>query len=182
MAPAAVEKCLYRAIRRRFASLFGLRYHDLIQPPCTPGMPALFTPSERKGRMTIQETIKHDLKEAMRTRDETRKDALRVILGELARQARKTLNDAETVAILKKLIKSEKELLAARGGGGESDFTRVVEGYLPRQATEEEIEAWIRTHVDFSRYGSKMQAMRDIMQHFGPRADGNMVKGILARF
>jgi uncharacterized protein YqeY len=131
--------------------------------------------------MTIQETIKSDLKEAMRAQDEARKDALRVILGEMARQARKTLTDAEAVGILKKLIKSEKELLAARGSGEESEFIRVVEGYLPRQATEGEIDAWIRAHIDFARYGNKMQAMRDIMQHFGPRADGNTVRAVLAR-
>lgn len=133
------------------------------------------------GGMTIQETLKQDLKAAMKAQDETRKEALRVILGEMARQARKELSDAETVGVLKKLIKSERELIAARGSGEDSDFVRVVESYLPRQAGEAEIEAWIREHVDFSRYGNKMQAMREIMQHFGARADGNAVKGILGR-
>ena len=70
-------------------------------------------------------------------------------------------------------------MLARQGGAEDSRFIEILDGYLPRQASETDIEAWIRANIDFSGYGNKMQAMRDIMRHFGSRADGNTVKSIL---
>ncbi|MBW1696986.1 MAG: GatB/YqeY domain-containing protein [Deltaproteobacteria bacterium] len=129
--------------------------------------------------MTLQEQIKKDLAAAMRSKDAERKDALRVILGELGRAETKELTDREVVKILKKLLKNEKEVLEKRGQKQDSEFIRIVEAYLPRMATEQEIKAWIAENIDFSQLKNKMQAMRPIMQHFGERADGERVKQIL---
>ncbi len=60
-----------------------------------------------------------------------------------------------------------------------SDFIEVMEGYLPKQASEDEIRKWIQENIDFSKFKNKMQAMKPIMAHFGSSADGNMVKNIL---
>ncbi len=57
-----------------------------------------------------------------------------------------------------------------------------MEGYLPKQASEEEIYAWVKENIDFSSFGNKMQAMKPIMQHFGSTVDGNMVKKVLQKF
>ncbi len=46
-------------------------------------------------------------------------------------------------------------------------------------ATTQEIEAWIKSNVDFSAIKSPMQAMGTVMKHFGKLADGNQVKAIL---
>jgi hypothetical protein len=46
-------------------------------------------------------------------------------------------------------------------------------------APESEIADWIRVNIDLTSYTNKMQAMGDIMRHFGGRADGNTVKKIL---
>jgi hypothetical protein len=129
--------------------------------------------------MTIQEQIKKDLTTAMKTKDEERKSAIRVIMGEFGRYEKKLVPDDEVVRILKKLIKSERETIEKSGGGEDNAYIRIVESYLPKMAGEEEIEAWIREHVDFTQYKNKMQSMRDIMTHFGSTADGNMVKTIL---
>ena len=55
----------------------------------------------------------------------------------------------------------------------------IIEAYLPRMATEEEIGLWIAANIDFSAYKNKMQAMGPIMKHFGKTADGNAVKRVL---
>ena len=102
-------------------------------------------------------------------------------MGEFSREVEKELSDDKVIAIIKKLVKSEKELLAAKQEES-SDFLRIMEEYLPRQATEEEIRAWIAAHVDFSQFGNKMQAMRPIMTHFGSTVDGNVVKKVLQSF
>jgi uncharacterized protein YqeY len=129
--------------------------------------------------MTLQEQIKNDLTAAMKARDTEKIEALRVVMGEFGRMASKTLADEDVIKILKKLEKSEREVLARKGGEENSRFIVVLQQYLPRMATESDIEAWIRDHIDFSAYRNKMQAMGDIMRHFGSGADGNLVKSIL---
>ena len=131
--------------------------------------------------MTLQEKIKKDLVPAMKNKDAVRKDTLRVILGEFGRAETKELSDKEVIRILKKLVKSEKELLEKKGDDTESEFIRIIEAYLPKTASAEEITTWISANIDFSEFKNKMQAMRPIMQHFGDTADGDTVKQILQK-
>jgi len=128
--------------------------------------------------MRLQERIKKDLAGAMKAKEDSRKEAIRVILGEFARSGKKELDDDEVIGILKKLLKSEKELLSQKGES-ESDFIGVVEGYLPKSASREEVLGWIENNIDFAQYKNKMQAMGPIMKHFGAAADGNEIKKIL---
>lgn len=131
--------------------------------------------------MTLQQKFSDELKVAMKARDTERTGAIRILMGEFGRQKEKELSDEQVLAIIKKLIKSEKELLAAQGEK-ESEFLKIMEGYLPKQASEEEIRAWISANIDFASLGNKMQAMKPIMNHFGNTIDGNVVKQILLSF
>ena len=127
----------------------------------------------------LQEQIKKDLAAAMKAKDEEKKSILRVIMGEFGRQANKSLPDNEVVGIIKKLIKSEKEVLAQSGKAETNRFIEVAEAYLPKMADENDIKSWIAANVDFAQFKNKMQAMKPIMAHFGAAADGNLVKQIL---
>ncbi len=129
--------------------------------------------------MALQDRIKKDLLAAMKAKDAETTAALRVIMGEFGRMPSKTLEDGDVIKILKKLQKSEKEVLARQGRTGDSPFIAILERYLPQMVSEAEIEAWIRANIDFTRYKNKMQAMGDIMRHFGEGADGNQVKALL---
>jgi len=131
--------------------------------------------------MSMQQSLSEELKVAMKARDSERTGAIRILIGEFARQTEKVLSDEQVIAIVKKLIKSERELLAARNEET-SPFLTIMEGYLPKQACEEEVSAWIEKNIDFSAFGNKMQAMKPIMQHFGSSVDGNMVKKVLQKF
>lgn len=131
--------------------------------------------------MSLQEQISAELKTAMKSRDRVKTDAVRVLIGEFQRQPEKELTDQQVAGIIRKLIKSEKELLAA-SGSGDSGFIGVLEGYLPKQADEEEIRKWIAENIDFSDFNNTMQAMKPIMAHFAGNADGNTVKKILQTF
>jgi len=128
--------------------------------------------------MTLQEKIKSDLKESMKARTEERTSALRVLIGEFQRQLKKELTDAEVMAIIRKLIKSEAETLEKKGEEP-SAYMHILESYLPKQAGEAEIRAWIEKNIDFSKFPSKMQAMKPIMANFAGMVDGNTVKKIL---
>lgn len=131
--------------------------------------------------MSLQEQISAELKTAMKSRDRVKTDAVRVLIGEFQRQPEKELTDQQVAGIIRKLIKSEKELLAA-SGSEDSGFIEVLEGYLPKQADEEEIRKWIAENIDFSDFNNTMQAMKPIMAHFAGNADGNTVKKILQTF
>ncbi|MDA8404819.1 MAG: GatB/YqeY domain-containing protein [Desulfobacteraceae bacterium] len=129
--------------------------------------------------MTIHEQIKKDLMLAMKEKDEEKKNTLRVLMGEFARSDKKSLFDDEVTGVIKKLIKSERETIGLSGEKGDNRYIEILETYLPRMATDADIRAWIAQHIDFASYKNKMQAMKDIMNHFGAKADGNQVKAIL---
>jgi len=131
--------------------------------------------------MNLQQQIKKDLSAAIKARDEHKKNTLRVVLGEFGRLDKKELSDDEVVKILKKLIKSEREVLEQKGETADSAFIEIIEAYLPNMASEVEILSWIRENVDFSQFKNKMQAMGVIMKHFGATADGSVVKEILQK-
>lgn len=128
--------------------------------------------------MSLQEKIRSELKESMKEKHEGKTSALRVLIGELQRQPRKELTDTEVVAVIRKLIKSEAETLEKKGQTT-SEYIEILNDYLPKQATETEIRAWIDKNIDFSRFHSKIQAMKPIMANFAGMADGNTVKKIL---
>jgi len=131
--------------------------------------------------MNLQKQIKSDLTTAIKAKDEEKKDTLRVILGEFGRLDKKELPDDEVVKILKKLTKSEKEVLETKGDETDSRFIGIIENYLPKMATQAEITNWIEQNIDFSEFKNKMQAMGLIMKHFGATADGNAVKKLLQK-
>jgi uncharacterized protein YqeY len=142
----------------------------------------------------LQAKLKEDLKLALRTRHDALKGAIRQVLSEFFRltvpivleggkkstrpkTAEEITND-DIIGIIQGLIKSEHILLEAKKEAT-SEYLRILECYLPRQASREEIATWIKANIDFSRYKNRMQAMGDIMQHFGKSADGKLVNQIL---
>lgn len=130
--------------------------------------------------MSLQEQLRTDLKSSMKAKTAAKTSAIRIILGEFQRQPKKELSDPEVIAIIRKLVKSETELLAASDSKAEdSEYISVLESYLPQQATEAEIKEWIAANIDFSTFKNQMQAMKPIMNQFAGRADGNLVKTIL---
>ena len=131
--------------------------------------------------MSIQKQIKLDLIAAIKAKEEKRKGALRVIIGEFGRSKKKELSDDEVSKVLIKLMKAERELLEKKGEETDSEFTSIIESYLPKMASNEEITDWIKHNIDFSEYKNKMQAMGSIMKHFGATADGNIVREILQK-
>ncbi len=131
--------------------------------------------------MTLQEQIKKDLMQAMKDKDNEKKGTLRVVMGEFARAATKALSDDEVIKIMKKLVKSERETLDQSGQADDSRYIDILESYLPKLASDDDLRKWISENIDFSKYKNKMQAMKDIMGHFGSAADGNRVKEILQK-
>ena len=139
--------------------------------------------------------LRSDLKAAMLARNEPAKGAIRIIISEFPtkitlpitlesgkKSSRPKHDDEitndEIITVIMGLCKSEKVTLGFTGEPT-SDYLQVLESYLPRMATEEEITAWAKANIDLSQFKSPMQAMGPIMKHFGKSADGNVVKTVL---
>jgi hypothetical protein len=144
--------------------------------------------------LPLQDKLKEDLKLAMRTRHDTLKNTIRQIMAEFfkltvpvvleggkkstrPKKSEEITND-DIIGIIQGLVKSEHIMLDARKEAT-SEYLQILETYLPRQVSREEIVAWIKVNIDFGQYKNKMQAMGAIMKHFGKAADGKLVNQIL---
>ena len=144
--------------------------------------------------LSLHDKIRDDLKTALRGKDHAARDTLRQILSEfpnltvpiVLESGKKTtrvkkpeeITDEDILDIIRKLVKSEKTVLEYQAAE-RSPYLDLLEKYLPRMATEDEIKAWIGANIDFSAFKNSMQAMGPVMKHFGKLADGNLVKKIL---
>ena len=122
---------------------------------------------------TIQKRLKTDLVSAIKKRDEGRKSAIRIIMGEFGREREKEIEDARAIKIIKNIIKAEEE------GQNDKLFIAICREYLPAELDPKVVEDWVKINIDFSQYKNKMQAMKSIMAHFKGQIDGNVVKSII---
>ena len=130
--------------------------------------------------MTLFERLKHELTTSIKTRDATRKDGLRLILGELNRLNTKTPSDDIVVSTCIKIAKMEQELLESQKlQKRTSSLLLILEEFIPEQVSKDEIITWINDNIDLSQFKNKNQAMKPIMSHFGKTADGNLVRTVL---
>ncbi len=144
--------------------------------------------------ISLYNKIRQDMKTSMLKKDTAVRDTMRLIMGafpeitvpitlESGKKSTRAktpdeITDEDIHNIIRKFVKSERTVLEIKKEAS-SDYLELLESYLPKMATTEEIEAWIKGHVDFSTIKSPMQAMGQVMKHFGKQADGNQVKAIL---
>ena len=144
--------------------------------------------------ISLHDKIKADLKTAMLNRDNDVRNAIRVVMGEYPKltvpitleSGKKTfrvkkpdeITDDDLLGVIRGLLKSEKSVLELQNKES-SPYLELLELYLPKMITREEVEDWIKENIDFAQFNSPMQAIGTIMKHFGKLADGNMVKGVL---
>ncbi len=142
--------------------------------------------------MSLKERIDKDLKEAMLQKDEQRKTALRMLKTAIRRaevEKMRELSDDEIIAIIASEAKKRRQSIEEFAKGGRDDLVEqekrelaILEAYLPRQLTEEEIEQMAREAIgqvgatDPRQVG---QVMRVLMPKLKGRADGGLVNRIV---
>ena len=146
---------------------------------------------------TLKERIQSELTEAMRQRDETRKSTLRMLTSAVKYaeiEARGDLDDGGVISVIQKQAKQRRESIAEFEKAGRQDLVdkeaaelRVLETYLPQQASREQIEAAARRIIAESGATSAREigkVMPVIMKEFAGQADGRVinevVRGLLA--
>ena len=107
--------------------------------------------------MTLKERIQEDMKAAMRAREAERLSTIRMLLAACKQREvdeRVVLDDSAIVGIVDKLIKQRKDSIAAFTQAGRTDLVDketaevgVLEAYLPRRLSAEEIAAAVATLV-----------------------------------
>jgi uncharacterized protein len=124
------------------------------------GLRCMVTPntSLRKPAMSLRERLQSELKEAMKARAADRLSALRLINAaikdrEIAARGESVqleVGEADILAILGKMVKQRQESARAYEEGGRLELAekelaevRVIEEFLPRQLSAEEVEAAI---------------------------------------
>jgi hypothetical protein len=103
--------------------------------------------------MPLKDRIQEDMKTAMRSGEKDRLGAIRMILAAIKQREvdeRLTLDDAQTLAVIEKMIKQRREAIAQFQSGGRQDLVAkesaevaLLQSYLPAQLNEAELDALI---------------------------------------
>jgi uncharacterized protein YqeY len=144
--------------------------------------------------MTLEEQLAADLKEAMRSGDETRKLAIRSVKtaiteAKVSGTEARVLTDQDVLAIIAKQIKQRRDSAAEFAKGGRIDLVAkeeaeiaVLQPYLPEQLDDEAIRQ--RAEAVISELGvTDLKGMGPVMKRLSAelrgRADGQSVNRIV---
>jgi uncharacterized protein YqeY len=140
------------------------------------------------------ETVTAQLKDAMKAKDAPRLAALRNIraafLVEMKKDGSETLDDATSIAVLRRLAKQRQESIEAFTQAGrpervaeEQAELRVIEEFLPRLADEATTRAWVQEAIAASGAGSARElgkVMGALMKAHKGDVDGDLARRLAA--
>ena len=133
-----------------------------------------------------------DLKQAMRDGDKVRRSVIRLVMAaiknaEIARQA--ALEDADILGVIAKEVRQRKESIEAFKQGNRQDLVAqeeaelaILQEYLPRQMTREEIVAEARRVIDevgAQGLSDKGKVMPKLIARLKGRADGREINEVV---
>ena len=142
--------------------------------------------------MALRERINEEMKSALKARESDKLAAVRLLLSEVKRREvdeRITLDDAQVVAVVEKMIKQRKDSIAQYEKAERQDLAdkekyeiSVLEAYLPQQLSQAEVEAAVAEAI--ASTGAKSAAdMGKVMGVLKPklagRADMGKVSGLV---
>ena len=146
--------------------------------------------------MTLFDQISEDIKAAMKARDKVRLETLRNIKkvfleAKTAPGANDTLLDTDALKIIAKLAKQGKETAVTYTQAGRQDLAdaelaqvEVLESYLPKQLSTEEIEAEVKkiiAEVGASSMKDMGRVMGTASKQLAGKADGRVISEIVKR-
>jgi uncharacterized protein YqeY len=138
--------------------------------------------------------LQADLTQAIRDRDELRRDTLRMAVAAAYNQskaARRDLSDDEVAKVLAREVKTRRESVDAYSNAGRTDAAQreqaeieVLARYLPSQIPEDEVTALARqaiAEVGATSPREMGRVMAALMPRVAGRAEGKLVSSIVAR-
>lgn len=123
--------------------------------------------------MSLKEQLKSDLKDAMRAKELVKRDSIRAIntmIKQIEVDERRELEDAEVLKLIQRGIKQREEAATQFKEAGRDDLVQkeleqvtVFQAYLPKQLSNEELEAGMKTIIE--QVGA--QSMKDMGKVMG---------------
>jgi uncharacterized protein YqeY len=108
--------------------------------------------------MRLLKKIQSDMYQAMKDRDTVKSKTLRVAIAKLKDkkiEKRDDLSEAEELKVLQTLAKQRKESIALFRNGGRDDLVeqeskelQIIEQYLPKMMTDEEIKNIVKNSIE----------------------------------
>jgi uncharacterized protein YqeY len=142
--------------------------------------------------MSVLGRLEEEVKDAMRARDNTRRDALRLILSSLrsaAKELQRPLSDEEELQVLQRERKKRNEAADAFRNGGREEQAQLEEGelaileeFMPEPLAEEEIERIVDDAIAENKATNMRdmgRVMADVMPQIAGRADGSAVSQLV---
>ncbi len=146
--------------------------------------------------MSLHEDIKNSLKDAMKAKDAAKLRTVRSILTAFTNELvatgktpQDTIDDAGGLSVIKRLAKQRKDSIEQYEAAGRTDLSEpekeelaVLEGYLPRMMSQEEIRPIAEAKKaelgidDKSKMGMLVGA---VMKELAGKADGADVKAVV---
>ena len=142
--------------------------------------------------MSLKQQISDDMKAAMRAKETARLGAIRLLLAAMKQREvdeRIELTDADVLAIIDKMLKQRRDSISQYEAANRNDLADVekfemgvLQGYMPQQLSEAEIDAAISQAIGTSGAASA-QDMGKVMAILKPqlagRADIGKVSGLV---
>lgn len=139
--------------------------------------------------MTLKERITEDMKAAMRASEKERLSTIRMAQAAIKQREvdeRITLDDAQVIAVLEKMVKQRKESIAQFEQGGRTDLAdrerkeiELLQAYLPAQLSAAEIDTLIRDAIAATG-ASSMKDMGKVMGAVKAKAAGRADMGAVS--
>jgi uncharacterized protein YqeY len=142
--------------------------------------------------MSLIERIEDELTHAMRSREEERRDALRLILSSLRgaeKELQRPLSEQEELQVLQRERKRRVEAFEAFEAAGRAEQAakeerelEVLEAFMPEPVDEDELEEIIDNviaEVGATSMGDLGRVMADVMPQVSGRADGSVVSQLV---
>ncbi len=139
--------------------------------------------------MALKDRLTEDMKTAMRAADKERLGTVRLALAAIKQREvdeRVSLDDAQVLGVLEKMIKQRREAIVQFQSGGRADLVAketaeiaVLQQYLPAQMGEAEIDALIAEAIQ-STGAASVKDMGKVMAVVKPKAQGRTDMGALS--
>ena len=140
----------------------------------------------------LLEKIEEDLKSAMKAKDVTKVETLRMLKAALhnflIEKRKETADDNELIGLIQKQIKLRQDSIEGFKKGGRQDLvdkeTRektILESYLPAALSDEEIKTLVKKVIQETGASSKVdlgKVMKEAMAKSQGRADGKRINQI----
>jgi uncharacterized protein len=141
---------------------------------------------------SLKDRVTEDMKNAMRAKDSERLGTIRMITSAIKQREvdeRITLDDAQVLSVIEKMIKTRKESIAQFQSGGREDLVAkeqkevdLLQAYMPEQLSEADLDKLIADAIAESGATSIKEmgkAMALIKQKAAGRADMGAVSAKL---